>query len=67
MQIVKTREVKNLNLSTRKKMHVHDNRIKILLCNSHRVSKLIIKKHAVSTPILRSVLSLKSVQTILGP
>ena len=30
MQIVKTREVKNL---TREKMYVHDNRIKILLCN----------------------------------
>ena len=33
MQIVKSREVKNLNLFTRKKMYVHDNRIKILLCN----------------------------------
>ena len=34
MQIVRTREVKNLNLFTRKKiMHLHHNRIKILLCN----------------------------------
>lgn len=30
MQIVKSREVKNLNLFTRKKMYVYDNRIKIL-------------------------------------
>ena len=29
MQIMKTREVKNLNLFTRKKMYVHDNRIEI--------------------------------------
>ena len=33
MQIVKTRVVKNLNLFTRKKKYVHENRIKILLCN----------------------------------
>ena len=30
MQIVKSREVKNLNLFTRKKMYVYDNTIKIL-------------------------------------
>ena len=35
MQIVKTREVKNLNLFTRHKimMYVYDNRVKILPCN----------------------------------
>ena len=30
MQIVKSREVKNLNLFTHKKMYVYDNTIKIL-------------------------------------
>ena len=33
MQIVKTREVTNLNLFTGKKMYVHDNRIEILFRN----------------------------------
>ena len=33
MEMLKTRELKNLNLFTRKKKYVHDNRIKILLCN----------------------------------
>ena len=33
MEMVKTTELKNLNLFTHKNKYVHDNRIKILLCN----------------------------------
>ena len=33
MQVVKAREVKDLNLFTRKKLYVHDNRMKTFLCN----------------------------------
>ena len=42
MQIVKTREVKNLNLFTRHKImiYVYDNRVKILPCNIGSQSSL---------------------------